>query len=68
MTSLKVQVEEEEGGMGGCLLMLLPDDLAVLAGDVQLEHVTTLGTLDELERNLQAETSVSQSAAAAAAR
>ena len=30
-----------------------PDDLAVLAGDVELEHVTVLHALDELQRDLE---------------
>lgn len=33
-------------------LVLLPDDLTVLAGDMELEHVTTLHSLYELQRNL----------------
>lgn len=32
--------------------LVVPDDFAVLAGDVKLEHVPTLCTLDELKRNL----------------
>lgn len=37
----------------------LPDDLAILAGNVQLEHVATFCTLDELQWDLWAETSQS---------
>lgn len=32
--------------------MVTPDDFAVLAGDVKLEHISTLGALYELKRNL----------------
>lgn len=33
-----------------------PDDFAVLAGDVELEHVPTLGALYELKGNLRIHT------------
>lgn len=32
--------------------MVIPDNFAVLAGDVKLEHIPTLCALYELERNL----------------
>lgn len=32
---------------------LLPDDLAVLAGDMELEHVTVLHALNKLQRDLK---------------
>lgn len=32
--------------------LVTPDDFAVLAGDVKLEHISTLGALYELKRNL----------------
>ncbi len=35
--------------------LVLPDDFAVLTGDVKLEHIPTLRALYELKRNLRSE-------------
>ena len=32
--------------------LVVPDDFAVFTGDMKLKHIPTLGTLNELKRNL----------------
>lgn len=33
--------------------MVIPDDFTILTGDMKLEHLSTLHTLNELKRNLK---------------
>lgn len=42
----------------GCrnVSLVVPDDFAILTGDMKLEHIPTLGALYELKRNLWSET------------
>lgn len=55
-SSLNINKEELTVGMPlGCrsVSLVIPDDFAVLAGDVKLEHVPTFCALYELKRNLR---------------
>lgn len=47
--------------ISGCrsVSLVVPDDFAILTGDMKLEHVPTLGTLYELKRNLRSQTEAS---------
>lgn len=52
VTHVLSQVRQCGSNILVCVSLLIPDDFAVLTGDVKLEHVSTLSALYELKGNL----------------